>query len=93
MQFKDGKLKQPNGFDINVSQTTPFYGYIIASANNDVKKWLVYEKNMTVMPDGEGWFLDRDKINLRIEFVTWEKLLKDAKIRHKVFFDKLGLKV
>ena len=93
LQFKDGKLKQPNGFDINVSQTTPFYGYIIASANNDVKKWLVYEKNMTVMPDGEGWFLDRDKINLRIEFVTWEKLLKDAKIRHKVFFDKLGLKV
>lgn len=51
------------------------------------------KKNMTVMPDGEGWFLDRDKINLRIEFVTWEKLLKDAKIRHKVFFDKLGLKV
>ncbi len=93
IQFKDGKLKQPNGFNIEVAPTTPFYGYIVASADNIVKKWLVEEKNMTVTPDGEGWFLDRDKINLRIEFITWEKLLRDAKIRHKTFFDKLGLKV
>lgn len=43
-------------------------------------------------PDGEGWFLNRDNTNLRIEFITWEKLLKDAKIRHNKFFEKLGLK-
>ena len=48
---------------------------------------------MTMTPDGEGWFLNSDNIHLRIEFITWEKLLKDAKIRHKTFFEKLGLKI
>ena len=92
-QFKNEGIKQPNGLNIDVAKTTPFYGYIVASADNDVKNWLIEEKNMTMMPDGSGWFLDGDKINLRIEFLTWEKLLKDAKIRHKIFFEKLGLKV
>lgn len=92
IQFRRGQLKQPNGFSINVAETTPFYGYVIASADNAVKKWLLEEKNMTMTPDGEGWFLNRDNTNLRIEFITWEKLLKDAKIRHNKFFEKLGLK-
>ena len=93
IQFRHGQLKQPDGLSINVAETTPFYGYIVASVDGDVKNWLLEEKNMTMTPDGEGWFLDRSNINLRIEFVTWEKLLKDAKIRHKTFFEKLGLKI
>ena len=93
IQFRRGQLKQPDGLSINVAETTPFYGYIVASADGDVKNWLLEEKNMTMTPDGEGWFLNRSNINLRIEFVTWEKLLKDAKIRHKTFFEKLGLKI
>ena len=93
MQLRDGCLKQPDGLNINVAKTTPFYGYIVASADGNVKKWLLEAKNMTMTPDGEGWFLNRDKIHLRIEFITWEKLLKDAKIRHKTFFEKLGLKI
>ena len=90
-QFRDGKLKQPNGRNIEVGETTPFYGYIIASADNSVKKWLTDVKNMKMMPDGEGWFINYENINLRIEFITWDKLLKDARIRHRVFFDKLGV--
>ena len=43
------------------------------------------------MPDNKGWFLIQDNINLRIEFVTWEKLLNDAVVRHRIFFEKLGL--
>lgn len=93
IQFRRGQLKQPDGLSINVAETTPFYGYIVASADGDVKNWLLEEKNMTMTPDGEGWFLNRSNINLRIEFITWEKLLKDAKIRHKSFFEKLGLKI
>ena len=93
IQFRRGQLKQPDGLSINVAETTPFYDYIVASADGDVKNWLLEEKNMTMTPDGEGWFLNRSNINLRIEFITWEKLLKDAKIRHKSFFEKLGLKI
>ena len=89
-QLRDGKLKQPNGREIHTAENTPFYGYVIASANNDVKKWLTDVKDMKMTPDGSGWFKNMDNINLRVEFITWDKLLKDAKIRHRVFFEKLG---
>ena len=49
------------------------------------------EKNLKSMPDNKGWFLIQDNTNLRIEFVTWEKLLNDAVVRHRIFFEKLGL--
>lgn len=90
-QFRDGKLKQPNGRDIDIEPNTPFYGYVIASADNNVKKWLTDIKDMKMTTDGSGWFKNMDNINLRIEFITWDKLLKDAKIRHRVFFEKLGV--
>lgn len=32
-----------------------------------------------------------NNINLRIEFITWDKLLRDAKIRHRIFFEKLRI--
>ena len=43
------------------------------------------------MPDGMGWFDYFGNINLYIEVLSWEKLLKDADMRNKIFFHKLGL--
>ena len=90
-QFRSGKLKQSSGREIDIENNTPFYGYVIASANNDVKKWLTDVKDMKMTPDGNGWFKNMDNINLRIEFITWDKLLKDAKLRHRIFFEKLRI--
>jgi hypothetical protein len=90
-QMRDGNLKTLAGKDINVSPMTPFFGYVVASANSDVKKWLADVKDMKMMPDGEGWFINKDNINLRIEYITWDELLKDAEMRHRVFFEKLGI--
>jgi hypothetical protein len=90
-QMRDGNLKTLAGKNINVSPTTPFFGYVVASANSDVKKWLTDAKDMKTLPDGEGWFINKDNINLRIEYITWDKLLKDAEMRHRVFFEKLGI--
>jgi hypothetical protein len=43
------------------------------------------------MPDGMGWFGWRTNINLYIEVMSWEKLLKDANMRNRVFFHKLAI--
>ncbi len=43
------------------------------------------------MPDRMGWFQWREKINLYMEVISWEKLLKDADMRNKMFFHKLGI--
>ena len=89
--IRNGDYKTPKGSRIHISPTTPFYGYIVADVDNKVEKWLIEEKNLKSIPDNKGWFLIQDNINFRIEFVTWEKLLNDAVVRHRIFFEKLGL--
>ena len=43
------------------------------------------------MPDGLGYFHWRGNINLYIEVLSWSKLLKDAAMRNRAFFFKLGI--
>ena len=56
-----------------------------------VEKWLLREKNFKPMPDRQGWFLWLDNNNLYIEVLSWDKVLKDAQMRNKIFFHKLGI--
>ena len=43
------------------------------------------------MPDRLGFFQWRENINLYIEVLSWDKVLKDANMRNKIFFHKLGI--
>lgn len=89
--IRNGNCNTPAGREIKVSDNTPFYGYIIADVNSRVREWLECEKNFKPTPDGDGWYYLQDNINLQIKFITWDKLLKDATVRHRIFFEKLGL--
>ncbi len=89
--IRRGKFKTPEGRKINIGDNTPFYGYIICSLTSKVEEWLEDYKDFKPMPDRMGWFGRRDKINLYLEILSWDKLLKDADMRNKVFFHKLGI--
>ncbi|MBA4804751.1 MAG: sensor histidine kinase [Brevundimonas sp.] len=89
--FRDQKFNTPAGRKINVSESTTFYGYIVCDLTPKVERWLEREKNFTRMPDGLGWFMWFGNINLYIEVISWDKLLKDAEMRNKIFFHKLGM--
>lgn len=90
-QIREGKFKTPTGRDILVNDTTPFYGYVVCDLTKKVKDWLQKEKNFTPMPDGLGWFNWFGNISLYMEVVSWTKLLRDAEMRNKIFFNKLGI--
>ncbi|UTD26066.1 ATP-binding protein [Bradyrhizobium sp. WD16] len=90
-QIREGKFKTPTGRDILVNETTPFYGYVVCDLTKKVKDWLQKEKNFTPMPDGLGWFNWFGNISLYMEVVSWTKLLRDAEMRNKIFFNKLGI--
>jgi len=90
-QIREGKFKTPTGRDILVNDTTPFYGYVVCDLTKKVKDWLQKEKNFTPMPDGLGWFNWSGNISLYMEVVSWTKLLRDAEMRNKIFFNKLGI--
>jgi len=89
--IRAGKFQTPKGREIQIGDTTPFFGYVVCDLSAKVKDWLHNEKNFTQMPDGLGWFHWYSNINLYIEVLSWDKLLKDADMRHRVFFHKLGI--
>lgn len=89
--IKDGKFKTPEGRDMRIALNTPFYGYVICDINHKVELWLEREKNFKPMPDRMGWFNWMDNINLYIEVLSWDKVLEDAGMRNRIFFEKLGI--
>lgn len=89
-QIKTNTLLDSKGLTIKVHPNTPFYAYIISDINGDVEKWLKI-KDFKVLPDGNGWYYWHGSLNLYIEFIGWEKVWKDAEMRNKIFFHKLGL--
>lgn len=89
--IREGKYRTPEGRGIRVSESTPFYGYVVCDLTPRVERWLRLEKNFTRMPDGLGWFLWFGNINLYVEVLSWDKVFRDAEMRNKIFFHKLGL--
>ncbi len=89
--IRDGKYKTPEGLKIMVSENTPFYGYVVCELNQKVELWLEREKDFKPMPDRLGWFRPMSNINLYVEVISWDKVLRDATMRNKIFFQKLGI--
>ncbi len=89
--IKDGRFKTREGREIRVGSNTPFYGFVVCDLTPKVKVWLEREKDFTPMPDCQGWFNWVGNINLYVEVISWDKVLRDAEMRSRVFFEKLGL--
>uniref|UniRef100_UPI004055CCC0 ATP-binding protein n=1 Tax=Candidatus Electronema sp. TaxID=2698783 RepID=UPI004055CCC0 len=89
--IRDGKYKTPEGLKIMVSENTPFYGYVVCELSQKVELWLEREKDFKPMPDRLGWFRPMSNINLYVEVISWDKVLRDATMRNKIFFKKLGI--
>ncbi len=89
----DGKIKK-NGRKIDASPQTPFYCYIIADIT-DTLKYIIQEEGFNPTPDGLGFFRFYDSNNYKytayIEVLPFKKVIKDAKQRNKILFDKLNI--
>ena len=89
--IRDGKYRTPEGRKMLVAENTPFYGFVVCDLTPKVEKWLEREKDFKPMPDRLGWFQWMDNINLYVEVISWDKVLKDAQMRNEIFFQKLGI--
>lgn len=89
--MRDGKYQTPQGRKILVAENTPFYGYVVCDLTHKVEDWLKREKNFTPMPDSLGWFCWYGNIRLYVEVLSWDKVLRDARMRNAIFFQKLGI--
>tara|TARA_R110001599_G_scaffold353754_1_gene596349 strand:+ start:77 stop:2080 length:2004 start_codon:yes stop_codon:yes gene_type:complete len=91
IQIKDGKYKTPRGREILVDTNTPFYGYVICDLTPKVRSWVETVKDFKPMPDRMGYFKWHGALNLYTEVLGWDKVLKDANMRNRIFFHKLGI--
>jgi len=89
--LRNGSPTTPEGRPVHISTNTPTYGYVVCDLTPKIKGWLGQKKSYTPMPDGQGWFNWERGSNIYIEFLSWEKVLKNAEIRHRIFFQKLGV--
>lgn len=87
--IREGKWSQ-NGPKIKADQSTRFYAYIICDISDKVTQAIVEEYQFHPMFGGvEGYFIFNPKLNAYIEFVPFERVGRDARRRHKAFFDRL----
>lgn len=91
VDIMDGKYRTPQGRNIEVADNTPFYGYLVCDLTEKVHTWLYKQKNFKKLPDGKGYFNWYENNNLYIEVISWDKMLNDAEMRNKIFFNKLGI--
>jgi Histidine kinase-, DNA gyrase B-, and HSP90-like ATPase len=87
----DGKIKL-RGRTIEAKANTPFYCYIIADITPTLQ-YILEEESFTPTPDGMGYFrfYDTTKSKAYIEVLPFKKVIRDAKQRNKILFDKLNL--
>ncbi len=83
------KLK---GKSLGASKNTPFYCYIVADITETLYDILEYEA-FDPTPDGLGYFkfYNTNVSRAYIEVLPFKKVIKDAKQRNKILFDKLKL--
>lgn len=79
-----------NGRPVTVSDTTRFYCYAICDLTPQVKEF-VENGNYAALQGEYGYYLYNRIFNAHVEIVAFDKIVLDAKQRHKAFFEKLGI--
>lgn len=90
-QIRAGNFRTPQGREILVSDNTPFYGYVVCDLTPKVRTWIQEEKDFKPMPDALGFFRWHGSLNLYMEALGWDKVVKDANQRSRIFFHKLSI--
>lgn len=88
--IRAGKAKDRDGNLITVSPEIPFYCYVICDLTLRMREFAVLS-SLTPGPDGMSYFGYIQGARAYVEVASFHKIVKDARERNKVFFDKLGL--
>ena len=86
--IKEGKVKKANGRGFGNVHNVAFYCYVVADLTPTLKKSAA-RAGLIPTQDGEGYFGHNPTVGTYIEVISYDKLLKDAKQRNRVLFEKL----
>ena len=86
--IKSGKIKKADGRGYGDMSHVSFYCYVIADLTESVRE-SAESRGLTETQDKMGYFGFNTGYGAYVEVISYDKLLKDAKQRNKVLFDKL----
>lgn len=90
-EIKGGHFKDKTGREIKVqSDRIPAYAYVICDTTKEVDI-IAQNKGLWPTPDNLGYYGYNPALAAYVEVISYTKLLKDAKRRNKILFDKLHL--
>lgn len=92
-EIKSGHFKDRTGREIKVqSDRIPAYAYVICDTTREVEI-IAQNKGMLPTPDRLGYYGYNQNLSAYVEIISYAKLLRDAKKRNRILFDKLHLPV
>ncbi len=90
MRIRKSKVQTRNGRPIANADSMPAFCYILADVTPKLveccESW-----ELTPTSDGQGYFGYHKYYNSYIEVISFDRMLKIAKERNRVFFEKLGI--
>lgn len=88
---RNGSFKDSGGRPISVAnERIPAHCYIVCDITPSLRKLLI-NRDATATPDGQGFYGYHRNQNAYFEVIDYNKLLRDAKRRSRVFFEKLNI--
>lgn len=90
--IREGHARDRNGKAFSLPADVPFYAYIVCDLTPRLRN-VAEQRDLTAMPDGNGYFMYHSKRKTYIEVVSYAKVVDDAKRRNRVLFEKLGIAI
>jgi hypothetical protein len=92
-EIKSGHFKDKTGREIKVqSDRIPAYAYVICDTTKEVEI-IAQNKGMLATPDNLGYYGYNPTLSAYVEIISYMKLVRDAKKRNRILFDKLHLPI
>ena len=86
--IREGKIKKDNGRDFGDMSRVKFYCYVIGDLTPSMRDSAL-GRGLRLTQDNEGYYGYNEGIGAYVEVISYNKLLKNARQRNQVFFDKL----
>ena len=86
----EGEAKDKNLREFDLRENTPIYAYIVCDLTKKLKSF-AKDAGYKLLPSGDGYFSFNDNYNMYVEILSFDKVVKDSKVRNRVLFEKLNL--
>ncbi|MDB5274597.1 MAG: hypothetical protein JWO58_2964 [Chitinophagaceae bacterium] len=89
-ELRDANSKDKDGRLLDLRTGVPIYAYIVCDLTAKLR---IFAENQafTKLPDNDGYFNFNKNLDLYIEIISFDKLVRDAGQRNKALFDKLNI--